>query len=75
MTAARVARRHDAVVAVGDVVPVVVARLSRRPAFCYLVAYSSHYEGRLRLPWPCGGSLQSSGSAACSAVTATPLRI
>jgi uncharacterized protein (TIGR03492 family) len=20
----------------------------------YLVAYSSHYEGRLRLPWPCG---------------------
>ena len=58
ITAAGFARRHDAVVAVGDVVPVVVARLSRRPAFCYLVAYSSHYEGRLRLPWPCGQSLQ-----------------
>ena len=59
ITAAGLAHRHDGVVAVGDVVPVVVARLSRRPAFCYLVAYSSHYEGRLRLPWPCGQSLQS----------------
>ena len=59
IAAARLARHYDAVVAVGDVVPVVVARLSRRPAFCYLVAYSSHYEGRLRLPWPCGQSLRS----------------
>ena len=59
MGAAWFARHYDAVVAVGDVVPVVVARLSRRPAFCYLVAYSSHYEGRLRLPWPCGRSLRS----------------
>ena len=59
VAAARCARRHDAVVAVGDVLPVVVARLSRRPAFAYLVAYSSHYEGRLKLPWPCGRSLQS----------------
>ena len=59
ITAARLARHYDAVVAVGDVVPVVVAHLSRRPAFCYLVAYSSHYEGRLRLPWPCGPSLHS----------------
>jgi uncharacterized protein (TIGR03492 family) len=24
----------------------------------YLVAYSSHYEGRLRLPWPCGWLLR-----------------
>ena len=59
VTAAQLARHYDAVVAVGDVVPVVVARLSRRPAFCYLVAYSSHYEGRLTLPWPCGRSLRS----------------
>ena len=59
IAAAGFARHHDAVVAVGDVVPVVVARLSRRPAFCYLAAYSSHYEGRLRLPWPCGRSLRS----------------
>ena len=58
ITAARLARHHDAVVAVGDVVPVIVARLSRRPAFCYLVAYSTHYEGKMRLPWPCGQSLQ-----------------
>lgn len=58
VAAAHLGRHHDAVVAVGDVVPVVVARLSRRPAFCYLVAYSSHYEGRLRLPWPCGQSLE-----------------
>ncbi|KKZ13235.1 MAG: hypothetical protein TE42_01010 [Candidatus Synechococcus spongiarum SP3] len=59
IAAARFARHYDAVVAVGDVVPVVVARLSRRPTFCYLVAYSSHYEGRLTLPWPCGPSLRS----------------
>ena len=59
MAAVRLTRRHDAVVAVGDVVPVLAAHLSRRPAFCYLVAYSSHYEGRLRLPWPCGRSLRS----------------
>ena len=59
ITAARLARQYDAVVAIGDVVPVLVARLSRRPAFCYLVAYSSHYEGRLKLPWPCGQSLKS----------------
>ncbi|WP_025781675.1 lipid-A-disaccharide synthase-related protein [Candidatus Synechococcus spongiarum] len=59
MAAVGLARSYSAVVAVGDVVPVVVARLSRRPSFCYLVAYSSHYEGRLRLPWPCGPILQS----------------
>ncbi|MXW41228.1 MAG: hypothetical protein F4Z75_08850 [Synechococcus sp. SB0668_bin_15] len=59
IAAAQAARHYDAVVAVGDVLPVVVAHLSRRPAFCYLAAYSSHYEGRLRLPWPCGRSLRS----------------
>lgn len=59
IAAARAARHYDAVVAVGDALPVMVAYLSRRPAFCYLVAYSSHYGRRLRLPWPCGWSLQS----------------
>ncbi|WP_257243035.1 lipid-A-disaccharide synthase-related protein [Candidatus Synechococcus spongiarum] len=59
ITAAQIARHHDAVVAVGDVVPVVVAHLSRRTAFCYLMAYSSYYEGRLTLPWPCAQSLRS----------------
>jgi uncharacterized protein (TIGR03492 family) len=34
------------------------AWLSGRPATVYLVAYSSHYEGRLRLPWPCGWLLR-----------------
>jgi uncharacterized protein (TIGR03492 family) len=50
------------VVAVGDLVPLAAAWLvagPRRPAVIYLVAYSSHYEGRLRLPWPCGPLLRS----------------
>lgn len=58
---ARLRRRSrgvDLVVAVGDVVAVLGAWLSGRPAAVYLVAYSSHYEGRLRLPWPCGWLLR-----------------
>ena len=51
-------RRFDLVVAVGDVVPLVGAWLTGRPAAVYLVAYSSHYEGRLRLPWPAGPLLR-----------------
>lgn len=50
----RQAHRFDLIVVVGDVIPVIAAWLSRRPVATYLVAYSSHYEGRLRLPWPCG---------------------
>jgi uncharacterized protein (TIGR03492 family) len=50
----RVASQADLVVVVGDVVPVLAAALVGRPVVTYLVAYSSHYEGRLRLPWPCG---------------------
>ena len=50
----------DLIVVVGDVIPVIAAWLSRRPVATYLVAYSSHYEGRLRLPWPCGELLASS---------------
>ena len=49
----------DLIVVVGDVIPVIAAWLSRRPVATYLVAYSSHYEGRLRLPWPCGRLLAS----------------
>jgi len=37
---------------------VLAAWLSGRPAVVYLVAYSSHYEGKLRLPWPCGWLLR-----------------
>ncbi|MFN9872064.1 MAG: lipid-A-disaccharide synthase-related protein [Cyanobacteriota bacterium] len=51
-------RRFDLVLAVGDVVPLVGAWLTGRPAAVYLVAYSSHYEGRLRLPWPAGPLLR-----------------
>ena len=51
-------RRDRVIVAVGDLLPVLVAWLCRRPAVVYLVAYSSHYEGRLRLPWPCGWLLR-----------------
>lgn len=50
----RQAHRFDQIVVVGDVIPVIAAWLSGRPTATYLVAYSSHYEGRLRLPWPCG---------------------
>jgi uncharacterized protein (TIGR03492 family) len=49
---------YGLVVAVGDLVPVLAAWLSGRPAVVYLVAYSSHYEGKLRLPWPCGWLLR-----------------
>lgn len=55
----RIARRYDLVVVVGDVIPVMAAWLCRRPVATYLVAYSSHYEGRLRLPWPCASCLRS----------------
>ncbi|MEB3266679.1 MAG: hypothetical protein VKN13_08710, partial [Cyanobacteriota bacterium] len=51
-------RRYRLVVAVGDLIPVLAAWLSGRPRLVYLVAYSSHYEGRLRLPWPCGWLLR-----------------
>ena len=58
----RVAWRHrhacDWVVVVGDVVPLLAAWLTCHPLAVYLVAYSSHYEGRLRLPWPCGWLLR-----------------
>ena len=37
---------------VGDIVPVFFAWVCKKDFFTYLVAYSSHYEGRLKLPWP-----------------------
>jgi uncharacterized protein (TIGR03492 family) len=55
----RIAHRYDLVLVVGDVIPVIAAWLSRRPWAVYLVAYSSHYEGTLQLPWPCGALLRS----------------
>jgi len=58
MTLMRHRRDYGLVVAVGDLVPVLAAWLSGRPVVVYLVAYSSHYEGKLRLPWPCGWLLR-----------------
>lgn len=49
----------DWLVVVGDVLPLLAGWLTGRPMAVYLVAYSSHYEGRLRLPWPCGWLLRS----------------
>ncbi len=51
-------RQCDGVLVVGDVLPVLAGWLTGRPMAVYLVAYSSHYEGRLRLPWPCGWLLR-----------------
>lgn len=55
----RRSRSVDLVVVIGDVLPVLFAWCSRRSVVTYLVAYSSHYEGRLQLPWPCGVCLRS----------------
>ncbi|MGC6482783.1 MAG: lipid-A-disaccharide synthase-related protein [Synechococcus sp.] len=54
----RLRKRYALVVVIGDVLPVVAAWLCARPTATYLVAYSSHYEGRLNLPWPCGSCLR-----------------
>jgi len=72
----RIAGRYDLVVVIGDVIPVMAAWLCQRPVATYLVAYSSHYEGRLRLPWPCGSCLSSQRFKAVfsrDALTATDL--
>ncbi|QPN60324.1 hypothetical protein H8F24_02370 [Synechococcus sp. CBW1002] len=51
-------KQTDLVVIVGDVVPLLAWWLTGCRGVVYLVAYSSHYEGRLRLPWPCGWILR-----------------
>ena len=54
-----IAPRYDLLVVIGDVVPVTAAWLTGLPVVTYLVAYSSHYEGKLKLPWPCASCLSS----------------
>ena len=54
-----IASKYDLLVVVGDVLPILVAYLSGLPVVTYLVAYSSHYEGKLKLPWPCFNCLSS----------------
>lgn len=56
---ARHRKRFGRVLGVGDLLAVLGAWLGGPGAAVYLVAYSSHYEGRLRLPWPCGVLLRS----------------
>ena len=55
-------KKYDYFLIVGDIVPIFFAWLSRKKYFTYLVAYSSHYEGKLHLPWPCKYFLQSKNS-------------
>ena len=55
-------KKYDYCLVVGDIVPIFFAWLSRKKYFTYLVAYSSHYEGKLNLPWPCKYFLKSPNS-------------
>jgi len=55
-------KKYDYFLVVGDIVPILFAWLSRKKFFTYLVAYSSHYEGKLNLPWPCNYFLKSPNS-------------
>jgi len=52
-------KKYDSFLAVGDIVPILFAWFCRKKYFLYLVAYSSHYEGKLVLPWPCKFCLKS----------------
>ena len=54
-----ISSKYDLLIVVGDVVPVSIAWLTGLPVVTYLVAYSSHYEGKLKLPWPCSNCLSS----------------
>ena len=49
----KVRKKYDFYLVVGDIVPVFFAWVAKKEFFIYLVAYSSHYEGRLNLPFPC----------------------
>ncbi len=46
-------KNYDFYIVVGDIVPIFFAWITKKDFFTYLVAYSSHYEGILNLPWPC----------------------
>ena len=48
----KIRKKYDYFFVVGDIVPVFFAWVCRKDFFTYLVAYSSHYEGKLKLPWP-----------------------
>jgi uncharacterized protein (TIGR03492 family) len=48
----KIRKKYDYFFVVGDIVPVFFAWICNKDFFTYLVAYSSHYEGKLKLPWP-----------------------
>ena len=48
----KIRKKYDYFFVVGDIVPVFFAWVCKKDFFTYLVAYSSHYEGKLKLPWP-----------------------
>ena len=58
----KVRKKYDFFLVVGDIVPVFFAWIAKKDFFTYLVAYSSHYEGRLKMPWPCRFFLTSKNS-------------
>ena len=47
-----ISRKYDFLIVIGDILPLLVAWLTSKKYFVYLVAYSSHYEGKLIMPWP-----------------------
>ena len=49
----KIRKKYDYYLVVGDIVPIFFAWIAKKDFFTYLVAYSSHYEGKLQLPWPC----------------------
>ena len=55
----KIRKKYDYYLAVGDIVPVFFAWIAKKDFFTYLVAYSSHYEGKLKIPWPCKSFLLS----------------
>ena len=48
----KIRNKYDYFFVVGDIVPLFFSWISKKDFFTYLVAYSSHYEGKLKLPWP-----------------------
>ena len=52
-------KKYDYFLVIGDIIPIFFVWFCRKNYFLYLVAYSSHYEGKLQLPWPCKFFLKS----------------
>ena len=48
----KIRKKYNYFFIVGDIVPIFFAWACNKDFFTYLVAYSSHYEGKLKLPWP-----------------------